>query len=501
MPDPLLRLEPTRLVVQPGGQARAVITITNVGPIVEGFRIEVLGDGPAGWADVSTPEVSVYPRQEGSAVVTLTVPAGAAAPSGVVPFAVRAVSLVDESMSAVAEGDLEIGRVGGLQSKITPVNSSGRWSARHRVELTNWGNAPVRLRLAASDPDDRLGFLLSPDVVDIPLGGTASARLKVRTRTPALRAQPVRLPFQVRGEPDPGVPPGGRPPAGVPSALPDPLRPVLDGAFTQRPILTRATVVAGVLAVVAVVAIGVVALTRGTKEAALGKGAPGVPVLVGAAAAGDSAVRLTWRLADRIDSYKLLILDGVGNRIGAQTVDGSLNVAQAVGLKPATRYCFQLQAFRGKQSSSLSAPRCTSTAKAGTPGGGSASSGGGGGAGGGGAGAGGGGGGGGPGQGQWIGVVQLHPVDDPSSANAGSEVKALKAQGLPAGFLDSAEYPGLGYRNESIVVFVGPFDSVAAARAACAKAKPRCLQPPAQPGPRVSPSAGPSAQPTAGPAQ
>lgn len=490
MPDPLLRLDPSRLVVQPGGQVRTVVTITNVGSIVEGFRIDVLGDGPAEWADVSTPEVSVYPGQEASAVVTLTVPARSGAPSGVVPFGIRAVSLVDDSACAVAEGDLEIGQVGGLQAKITPVNSSGRWSARHRIEMTNWGNAPVRLRLTASDPDDRLGFLLSPDEVDLPLGGSASARLKVRTRAPALRAQPARLPFKVVGEPDPPPSSPGQPPAGPPSAVPDPLRPVLDGAFTQRPILSRGTVTAAVVAVVAVVALGAfLALSGGGTKSSLGAGAPAAPVLVSASAASDSTVRLTWRLADRIDGYKLLILDGAGNRIGAKEVDGSLNVVQADGLKPATRYCFQLQAFRGKQGSAQSAPRCATTAKTATPGGASPS---------GPAGGNGSPGGGGPAPDQWIGAVKLYPdpAANAASANADQDVKALQAQKLPAGQLNSKNYPGLGYQVETIVVYVGPFSSRADAAAACAKVKPACQIPPQQPGPRVTPSANPSPGPS-----
>jgi len=499
MPDPLLRLDPTRLVVQPRGQARTVVAITNVGSIVEGFRIEVLGDGPAEWADVSTPDVSVYPRQEASVVITLTVPAGSRAPSGVVPFAVRAVSLVDDSACAVVEGDLEIGQVGGLQAKITPVNSSGRWSARHRIEVTNWGNAPVRLRLVATDPDDRLGFLLSPDVIDLPLGGTANVRLKVRTRTPALRAPPARLPFKVVGEPDSSHVRAGQPPAGPPSSLSDPLRPVLDGAFNQRPILSRGAVTAAVVAVAAVVILGAaLALRGGDQEPPLGAGAPAPPVLTGATAASDSTVRLTWQRSERIDGYKLLILDGAGNRIGAKSVDGSLNVARADGLTPATKYCFQLQAIRGKQGSAQSAPRCATTAKAAAPGGGSPSQ----------PAAGGGSpsgpaAGGGPAPDQWIGTVKLYPdpAANSASANADSDVKALRAQKLPAGLLNSLNYPGLGYQVETIVVYVGPFSSRADAAAACAEAKPACQLPPQQPGPRGTASARPSPGPTAGPTQ
>ena len=99
--------------------------------------------------------------------------------------------------SAVAEGDLEIGRVFGLQSKITPVTSSGRWRGKHFLEITNWGNAPVQLNLAASDPDGKLAFLIGPELLDLPLGVTGHAQFRVRTLKPFLRGAQVRLPFQL----------------------------------------------------------------------------------------------------------------------------------------------------------------------------------------------------------------------------------------------------------------------------------------------------------------
>ena len=70
-------------------------------------------------------EVQVYPEQEATAVVVFSPPAGNTTRSGSFPFAVRAESVVDPDVSAVAEGDLEIGRVFGLQTKITPVTSLG----------------------------------------------------------------------------------------------------------------------------------------------------------------------------------------------------------------------------------------------------------------------------------------------------------------------------------------------------------------------------------------
>ena len=216
-------------------------------------------------------------------------------------------SVVDNSTSAVVEGTLEIGRVFGMQSKITPVTSTGRWSGKHRVELTNWGNSPVRLRLVTTDPDEKLGFLVTPDAVDVPLGGTARAKVKVRTRKPFMRGTPVRIPFQVIGEPDPPAPPQVGP-AGV---IPDTRRQVMDGVLVQKPILTRVVVLVAGLLLLALIAGIVWALTHRDSgdddELAADASAPAQPTgLHEAKPFDEGTVTLGWEPPERDpDTYEL----------------------------------------------------------------------------------------------------------------------------------------------------------------------------------------------------
>ena len=126
MADPSVTLEPTRVTVDPGGLARITVTVTNSGTIVEGYRIEVLGEAAA-WSEVTPSEVSVYPQQSETAVIVFSPPAGSAVSGGSLAFGVRARSTVDPDAATVAEGDLDVGQVIGLQAKITPATSAGRW--------------------------------------------------------------------------------------------------------------------------------------------------------------------------------------------------------------------------------------------------------------------------------------------------------------------------------------------------------------------------------------
>ena len=85
--------------------------------------------------------MSVLPGREAELSVLFTPPGGASAPSGVVPFAVRATSEVEASYSAVAEGNLELAGVTGLQMWAANNAAAGRWSGRYELEFANQGNA------------------------------------------------------------------------------------------------------------------------------------------------------------------------------------------------------------------------------------------------------------------------------------------------------------------------------------------------------------------------
>ena len=163
MTDPILRLEPTRLSVEPGGQATLTLTVTNPGTIVEGYSLDVVSTIPMPWVQVNPADPVGLPAAGGDRRdrVLPAVRAGCAR-AGRFPFGVRVWSEVEGGGSAVAEGDLDVGSVAGLQAKLTPIASTGRWSGRHTLKVSNWGNAPARLRITPEDPDQALGFLVVP---------------------------------------------------------------------------------------------------------------------------------------------------------------------------------------------------------------------------------------------------------------------------------------------------------------------------------------------------
>lgn len=485
MADPLITLDTERTSAQPGGQARVTVTVTNPGTVVEGYQLIVLGP-LAPWAEVVPPEVSVYPQQETTAAVVISPPTGTGVPSGVQPFGVIARSTVHADASAVAEGDIEIGEVFGLQPKIIPVTSTGRWRGRHVIQLSNWGNAPAQLRMNAWDQDEALGFYLSPQYVTLPPGGTATVRLSARTKHPMLRGTPTRLPFQVVGERLDAVA-GPSPAAGM--AYGDPSRPVVDAAFNQKPILSK-----GVIALLALLLAGIVALvayfqTRPPIKAEIlaPRGAPSKPQMTVISASPDS-VALGWAPVDQAQQYNLQHIDPKTDSVtGVEQLQGAVTSYTVTKLPSDTDVCFRLSATANGLTGPLSEKVCAKTAPAVAPPSptpsampspsptpsppssapapnpsGSVT----------------------PGDPNtdpimkqaWIAVATVLPKSAHIEAEAQAQVKALTDAGLQAKYLDSRIYPRLLLAGatppatpaeESFLVYIGPFPTQADADNQC----------------------------------
>lgn len=360
MADPLISLDTEHAFVQPGGQVRVTVTVTNTGNLVEGFWLQVLGPA-APWAEVVPPEISVYPQQDATAAVILSPPADGSALSGLLPFGVLASSTLDATTSATAEADLEIGELHSLQAKIIPVTSTGRWRGRHVIQLQNWGNGSARLQMIARDPDDALGFYVSPSYVDLPPGGQTTVRLSARSKRPFLRGTPVRVPFQVIGEPLDG---GSQPPPAVPYG--DPSRPVIDAALNQQPILSRGVITLVTLLLVGVGALVAFALTRQETPVAdlYPRGAPpkGVLRVAGTTA---SSVSLAWDPVALADRYDLQQIDPASaNVIKNNPLDPALTATDVVGLPADTEFCFRLSVTRAKITGPPSDQVCARTTAA-----------------------------------------------------------------------------------------------------------------------------------------
>lgn len=228
--------------VEPGSEVVAELSIKNSGTVVDQFLCNVLGEASA-WARCDPPVVSLFPGAEETVLVRFSPPRAASVAAGTVPFGVQVTSQEDREFSLVEEGSVQVGGFSALTVKVVPRTSQGKRTAKHRVEITNSGNAPLSASLDAIDPDALLAFDFDPHTVEVPGGGEAVAELRVVASAPA-KGAPKRHTFTVSAQ------------AGATTAS-------SDAAFEQKP---KGSVLIWIA--VAVVAAVLVFLLKDTAEGA-----------------------------------------------------------------------------------------------------------------------------------------------------------------------------------------------------------------------------------------
>ena len=152
---PMLSLSTSCLNVTPGGQAQAVLVVSNAAGIVDRYRLDLLGPASP-WATISPNEVSLFPAENSAVTIAFHPPAEHAPLAGVVEFAVKATPLDDPTNSTVEEGTVNVAPLRRLSAELLPLNSRGWRRGRHRLWVSNDGNVPLPIRVEGHDPNQQL---------------------------------------------------------------------------------------------------------------------------------------------------------------------------------------------------------------------------------------------------------------------------------------------------------------------------------------------------------
>jgi hypothetical protein len=220
-PTATASVSPAALTVNPGADAVAEVTVRNIGAIVEEFDITVVGEA-AHWADVVPPTVKLFPGDEAQAQVCFRPPRLASTPPGATPFGVSVRPRQPDALGVTEEGIVEVGEYTDTDAELLPRNSTGRFSGRHDLTLSNSGNGRVEAEVTAADADDLLRFTYSPGLLGLPAGTAGYSRIKAKPRKRLWWGQPKTIPFNVFVEPADGMPPTA-----------------LDAGMVQVPIIPR----------------------------------------------------------------------------------------------------------------------------------------------------------------------------------------------------------------------------------------------------------------------
>ncbi|MEX2628246.1 MAG: hypothetical protein WD225_15275, partial [Ilumatobacteraceae bacterium] len=164
---------PSLVEVEAGQVATFHVSVTNTSVAIDAYQVQVFGVDPT-WVVVSPDRVSMFPGDVESFEVTVTLPDDY--PAAQRPIGINVVAESDPTEFALAQVTLDVQPSSRPSVTIDPVVVTGGKEAVFGLVVANEGNAPMRARAVATDPEDLAEFRFEPPEVTVPPGRTQVVR-------------------------------------------------------------------------------------------------------------------------------------------------------------------------------------------------------------------------------------------------------------------------------------------------------------------------------------
>ncbi|MFI5891613.1 hypothetical protein ACIA5D_16030 [Actinoplanes sp. NPDC051513] len=188
-----VNVAPERAEASPGDNLQFDVTVRNASDIVEHYGVEMLGL-PDGATVRAEPEVAkLRPAESATLTVRVTLPVQPPPPAGTYVVGALVRSPYRHDVSRCVEVPIQLASVEQITLRTTPEVVNGGKSGQFTVEVSNGGNAPVRLYLNATDPERRVSAVFQPAYLDLPPGAAARALLSVSAPLPWNREKQRQL--------------------------------------------------------------------------------------------------------------------------------------------------------------------------------------------------------------------------------------------------------------------------------------------------------------------
>ena len=167
-PRPVVTTARDLFSVESGQPVRIKVTVRNVGPVVEGYSLSIVGMAKA-WANIVPQDISLFPGDEAVATIIIKPPRASKILAGDYTIGIRARSEVDPNESTVHEFVVQVKPFyeSNLALSRTTIDIKGRTTSY--AQVTNSGNSDVEFSLATIDPDgyarcqiEKPDFVLAP---------------------------------------------------------------------------------------------------------------------------------------------------------------------------------------------------------------------------------------------------------------------------------------------------------------------------------------------------
>jgi hypothetical protein len=155
-----LGLDAPALAITPGQLAVVMLTLANVGRLVDHFAITVEGI-PSWWVQGLNRQIRLNPGHQTTVPLHILVPESPGNLAGDYAVVVRARSQENPAESGTAEAVWTVARFAATALDLAPKRRTGWRSGSYLVTLENQGNATEHYALAGSDDEQKLSYRFS----------------------------------------------------------------------------------------------------------------------------------------------------------------------------------------------------------------------------------------------------------------------------------------------------------------------------------------------------
>ncbi|MET0238227.1 MAG: hypothetical protein ABW224_26535, partial [Kibdelosporangium sp.] len=177
-------VSPERIALRPAETADIEVTVQNASQVVEHFAASVVGLPSNDLWTCEPDVVKLRPKEVGTLRMTISVPERGGLVAGPYTLGLVVKSPYSQEVSRCEELPLDVQPAPALAMNVQPEVANGGKTGSFVVNLANEGNMPMAVTLSGSDPENRVGFKISPQEVRLEPGTVAGAQVDVHSDQP-----------------------------------------------------------------------------------------------------------------------------------------------------------------------------------------------------------------------------------------------------------------------------------------------------------------------------
>jgi hypothetical protein len=191
------------LQIEPGQKGEFLVTVQNLGEIVDRYSVKVDGLDPS-WYTIPISDVSLFPQDQERVRISLHPPSGSEAEAGKYDLMVRVISRENPTERTSVPVTLEVLPTLSLEVDLSPQRATSTGNGVFQVRLGNPSNVDLVVGLSATDAEEACVYRFEPQTVSLAAGQSRGVALRVTPKSRPPRGEARRHDFTVKAVPTTG---------------------------------------------------------------------------------------------------------------------------------------------------------------------------------------------------------------------------------------------------------------------------------------------------------